>query len=359
MNNLLSLLQQNNKIPFHMPGHKRNAALLGNALPYALDITEIEGFDNLQRPQGLLLNTMHRAKSLWNSHATYLSVNGSTGAILAAVRAMTSPGDKIIVARNCHMSVFHAIELCSLVPAFLEPEWLPAWGIYGSVTQQAFDTARAQHPDAALCVLTSPTYEGILSEITTDLPMIIDAAHGAHLPLPAGDIIIHSLHKTLPALTQTALLHVNSPRVDLERLEHNLRIFQTSSPSYLLLASIAECVSLLEQHRTTWFPAWEQRLAAFYTHAKRWQNLALFDPCDRTKLLLRCEAKTAATLLRARNIEPEYAHETRLLLLTSPCDTDDMMHALTAALDNLDPKASPITRTFPTPTPPYRWFTDS
>jgi len=343
MNNLLHTLQHHNKIPFHMPGHKRNSALLGESLPYALDITEIEGFDNLQRPQGLLRDIMQRAQNFWGSDGAYISVNGSTGAILAGIRSMTCQGAKIIVARNCHMSVFHAIELCGLDPIIVEPEWLPAWGVYGAVTQESLDAACAAHPDATLCVVTSPTYEGVMSDIQTDLPLLIDAAHGAHLALPKADIVVHSLHKTLPALTQTALLHVQGQRVNRETLEHNLRIFQTSSPSYVLMASAEECILLLEQNHESWFKAWANRLDAFYTHAQRWQNLALFAPDDRSKLLIRCDAAHAAKFLRVRGIEPEYAHQNRLLLLTSPCDTDKMMMMLTQTLDKLDACAPSIT----------------
>jgi len=334
--NLLHSLNQNLRIPFHMPGHKRNTALLGESLPYALDITEIEGFDNLQHPQGVLLHIAQRAQALWQSDKTYLSVNGSTGAILAGIRAMTNPGDKIIVARNCHMSVFHAIELCNLKPVFLTPEWLPEWGVYGQVAQKNFDALCQKHPDAALCALTSPTYEGIISEIETDIPMLVDAAHGAHMALPKADIVVQSLHKTLPALTQTALLHVQGQRVDLKKLEHNLRIFQSSSPSYVLLASIEHCIALLEAYKEPWFLAWEKRLNNFYKRAQTWQHLELFQPCDRSKLLLKCDASAAAKFLREHNIEPEYAHENRLLLLTSPCDTNEMMQQLTQVLNQLD-----------------------
>ena len=330
-----------------MPGHKRNTALLGERLPYAIDITEIAGFDNLQHPQGILRDVMNRAQALWGSDAAYMSVNGATGAILAGIRAMTKPGDTVLVACNCHMSVFHAIELCGLHAVLLEPEWLTKWGMYGAVPQQVIDEAQTQHPHASLCVITSPTYEGVLSNVRSSIPLVIDAAHGAHLPLPNADLIVHSLHKTLPALTQTAMLHVRGNRVDHERLEHNLRIFQTSSPSYVLMASIAECVALLEEHKQAWFAAWEERLRKFYAHAKTWRNMELFcvgesaggfasAPTDPSKLLIRCDAEQAAMHLRKHNLEPEYAHQCRLLCLTSPCDTDDMMAELTQALDELD-----------------------
>jgi len=339
MNDLTPLhtaLANLNSIPFHMPGHKRHAALLGDVLPWAMDITEITGFDNLQHPEGMLRDIARRAAAFWGSRAAYLSVNGSTGAILAAIRAMTQPGDTILVARNCHMSVFHAIELCQLRPIFLAPEWLPAWGIYGAVSQAAIDQAFTTHPEAALCVITSPTYEGICSDITCPIPLFVDAAHGAHLPLPGADLACVSLHKTLPALTQTAMLHVMSRRVDIHKLEHQLRVFQTSSPSYLLMASAEQCIALLETQRDALFAAWEQRLAAFYAHAKQWKNLRLFYPDDRSKLLIQCRVANPYALLQKHRLEPEYIQHGRILFLTSPCDTDDMMLALTNALDELD-----------------------
>ena len=352
MTDLLRALEQNDAIPFHMPGHKRNAALLGGALPYALDITEIEDFDNLHNPQGILLDIMERARKYWGSDGAYLSVNGSTGSILAGVRAITRPGDTVLMARNCHIAVWHAVELCGLQPVILEPEWIDDWGIYGAVTQETLDQAMEECSEAncppQACVLTSPTYEGIRSELRCPIPLLVDAAHGAHLPLPNADMTVMSLHKTLPALTQTALLHVRGARVDRKRLERQLRIFQTSSPSYVLLASIGQCVALLEKH-PEWFDAWERRLDMFYAHARQWKNLCLFDQeHDRGKLLLRCDAGFAAAFLRAKRIEPEYARENLLLLMTSPCDTNGMMEQLTRALDELDGACPPA----PCPLPP-------
>jgi len=349
---LQTALTNLNSIPFHMPGHKRNAALLGDTLPWAMDITEITGFDNLQNPEGMLRDITRRAAAFWGSRAAYLSVNGSTGAIFAAIRAMTQPGDTVLVARNCHMSVFHAVELCQLRPIFLEPEWLPAWGIYGAVAQAAIDQALAAHPEAVLCVITSPSYEGVCSDIACPIPLFVDAAHGAHLPLPNADLACVSLHKTLPALTQTAMLHVMSERVDLPKLEHQLRVFQTSSPSYILMASAEQCVALLETQRDALFAAWEQRLAAFYAHVQRWKHLRLFLPDDRSKLLVQCTAANPYATLQQHHIEPEYIRRGSILFMTSPCDTDDMMLALTNALDELDAQCSDAERDKPQNDPP-------
>ncbi|MDR0531002.1 MAG: hypothetical protein LBG83_02930 [Oscillospiraceae bacterium] len=344
-------LQSLPPIPFHMPGHKRNLALLGDDLPWAADATEIAGLDHLQQPTGVLRGLAQRAAVLWGSRAAYLSVNGSTGAILAGVRALAPPGGEAIIARNCHMSVWHAAELCGLRLVVLEPEWLPAWGIYGAVAQEALDRALAEHPGAALCVITSPTYEGVVSRLRCPIPLFVDAAHGAHLPLPVCDLVTISTHKTLPALTQTALLHVMSDRVDLPRLEHQLRVFQSSSPSYVLMASVERCVALLEERREALFAAWRRRLEAVGSHAGQWRNLRLFLPDDRSKLLVQTHFDHADEALRARGIEPEYTQGRNLLFLTSPCDTDDMMRRLIEALDEIDrrPPGLPLP---PFPRPP-------
>jgi len=349
--------------PFHMPGHKRSP-LLGGGLPWQLDITEIAGFDNLNDPQGILLDLRCRAAAHWGAHDAWISVNGSTGAILAGIRATTKRGDTVLVARNCHISVFHALELCGLRPVFLEPEWLPAWGIYGVLPRRTLDAALRAHPEAALCVITSPTYEGILSPLDCPIPLFVDAAHGAHLPLPRADLVAVSLHKTLPALTQTALLLSRGPHADRESIARQMRVFQTSSPSYVLLACVAHCLDLLESHQPEWFAAWEARLDAFYTHARQWRRLRLFDaPHDRGKLLIRCDAEHAAAHLRSQKIEPEYARGNLLLLMTSCCDTDGAMARLTAALDALDANCPPAPEPAPRPAPlpedflddPSRW----
>lgn len=332
---LTQALKEINTIPFHMPGHKRNTALLGNTLPWKTDITEITGFDNLQNPEGVLRDLMRRAAALWGSKAAYLSVNGSTGAILAGLRAMVNHGDTVLIAKNCHMAVFHAAELCNLRVILLEPEWLPAWGVYGKITQEALKQALDEHPEASLCVITSPTYEGVCSELSCPIPLYVDAAHGAHLPLPRADLANVSTHKTLPALTQTALLHVLSERVDIPKLERQLRIFQTSSPSYVLMASMEQCVAMLEEQREELFAAWDLRLDEFYAHAQQWKNLRLFRPDDKSKLLVRC-GTGAGEFLHKYRIEPEYIHNGNALFMTSPCDTDEMMAALAAALDALD-----------------------
>lgn len=252
--------------PFHMPGHKRQKEAAKGVLAdiYGLDITEIDGFDNLHQAQGILREQQERAAKIYGSEKTYFLVNGSTGGILSAIAAVTKKGDRLLMARNCHRSVYHAVYLQELETSFLYPELVREYGIADAVAPEAVEQALEASQDIAAVVVTSPTYEGVAADIRkiADIvhrygkPLIVDEAHGAHFGFHeaypknsvelGADIVIHSVHKTLPAMTQAALLHVNGDRVDRDRLERNLRIFQTSSPSYVLMASISSCLGILE-----------------------------------------------------------------------------------------------------------------
>ena len=211
-------------IPMHMPGHKRNTDLLGNDLPYAGDITEIDGFDNLHdmETEGILNAIAKRASALYHAKFAFPLVNGSTGGILAAIRATAAPGDTVLAARNCHQSVYHAIELCELAHTSLLPPTDAVSGIYGSIRPEDVEAAFSKDPTIRAVILTSPTYEGVISDIKSiartvhryGATLIVDAAHGAHLGFhPAfpdsalqlgADAVVISLHKTLPSPSSTS-----------------------------------------------------------------------------------------------------------------------------------------------------------
>lgn len=253
--------------PFHMPGHKRNEESVKGALAgaYRLDITEIDGFDNLHRAEEIIKREQERAAGLYGSERTYFLVNGSTCGILAAIAAVIEKGGRILMSRNCHKSAYHGVYLQELETSYLYPN---NWGkceIAGEVAPESVEKALKEHPDIGAIMVTSPTYEGVVSDIKKiaaiahkyGKPLIVDEAHGAHFgfhkayPESAvklgADIVVHSLHKTLPSMTQTALLHVNGNLVDRRKLERYLRIFQTSSPSYVLMASISNCLDIMER----------------------------------------------------------------------------------------------------------------
>ncbi|MDE6384535.1 MAG: amino acid decarboxylase, partial [Eubacterium sp.] len=259
-------LKKLNKYPFHMPGHKRNGSLGINGCE--IDITEINGYDNLHSPNGSILDIETRLSRLYNSSHSFMLINGSTVGILSAIFAVTERGDKIIIARNCHKSVYSACFLRELEVTFIEPEYDKTNGYYTYIKQSVIDEAIKNNPEAKAVVITSPTYEGNISNISTDIPLIIDCAHGAHFGFgsfpeyPKGDIVVSSLHKTLPSLTQTAVLNVYN-RKFIDRVKMYLDIFETSSPSYVLMNSVSKCVEFLENSEEA-FDKYNRNLDDFY-----------------------------------------------------------------------------------------------
>lgn len=285
---------ENGVVPFHMPGHKRKNFdyLCGTS---KIDITEIDGFDNLHDASGVIARAEERAARLFGTISTRFLVGGSTAGILSAIRAMTRRNDAILVARNCHKSVFNAIEICGLRPFYVEPSCFDEYGFYGSVSPQKVKDALEKNNDIKLAVITSPTYEGVISDIKSiadicherGVLLFVDEAHGAHLGLSDcfeqsarnldADAVVNSLHKTLPSLTQTALLHVCSQRVDAKRVDVNLAMFQSSSPSYVLMSSIDGCVDYLCRNKDVVLSKWRDDLNVAREKLSHLKNVRLFD----------------------------------------------------------------------------------
>ncbi len=263
--------------PFHMPGHKRNINCGPFSEMFQIDITEIDGFDNLHQPEGIIKEAQERAAFLYHSRETYFLVNGSTAGILTAVSAVACRGRKLIIARNCHRAVYHSAFLNHLELEYIYPEIIKGFGLSDGIRAEQveekireiagyekIDIEQAGSVIAGI-VITSPTYDGILSDVrgivktahSYGIPVIVDQAHGAHFgfhpsfPVSAvaegADFVIHSVHKTLPSPTQTALLHHNSSYVSSETVRKYLRIYQSSSPSYPLMAGIDRCMEFLEK----------------------------------------------------------------------------------------------------------------
>ncbi|MBR4731644.1 MAG: aminotransferase class I/II-fold pyridoxal phosphate-dependent enzyme [Lachnospiraceae bacterium] len=274
--------------PYHMPGHKRRT--FGEMPPdvYEMDVTEIDGFDDLHAPEGILKDLQERVARLYGADESFCLVGGSTAGILAALSAALPEGGHLLMARNCHKSAYHAAYLRNLKLTYLLPDVMDEFGICDGLQPGEIERALENAPDVQAVLIVSPTYEGRISPVREIAKivhahgkiLIVDEAHGAHLGLagrarnrrglagdaiggPSGltgdvplqenscqagaDLVIHSVHKTLPAMTQTALLHVNGDRVDREKLRRFLRIYQSSSPSYVLMASIDNAVTMMEQ----------------------------------------------------------------------------------------------------------------
>lgn len=356
-----------NAYPFHMPGHKRQKQQ-GSLFPYNMDITEIDGFDNLHHAEGILAEAMERAAKFWGSRKRFFLVNGSSAGLLAGIRALTKRGDQVLMARGCHRAVYHAVELCGLHPLYIQAEWVEEMQISGSIQPETVEKHLQENPNCKLVILTSPTYEGVVSDIAAIAQIVhgygayllVDEAHGAHLGFHEGfpdtavhlgaDVVVQSLHKTLPCPTQTAILHVCTEQVDVTEVGRQLSVFQTSSPSYVFMAEIDGCISLLEQERESLFAAYEKRLASFYEKMEKLQHIRLCQPKnsplvfghDRGKLLFftgNCNLSGVqlSDILREKyELEMEMSLSLHTLAMTSIFDTDEGMERLAKAILEID-----------------------
>jgi len=296
-------------VSFHMPGHKGSALYrrmgYGKFLDNFMDcdVTEIIGADNLFQTEGIIKESMERYAELYGVKKTYLLINGTSGGILAAMMASVPKGKKIIMARNCHKSVFNGLVLADIQPVYAYPEMIDEYSISGKISPEEIDSLLAENSDAEAVILPSPNYYGICSDIETIAEkvhkhgkiLIVDQAHGAHLPFfskygiknmpksaeeAGADMVICSTHKTLASLTQSAVLNLNSDRVDPYILEDKLQMIESTSPSYVLMASLDINASLLSEHGEELFRQWEKNLNIFYDRADSIKGLKYIDKID-------------------------------------------------------------------------------
>ena len=385
--------------PLHMPGHKRNP-LFPQPDAYKSDITEIPGFDSLYEESGPLLSLKERVQRLYHSENSFLLVNGSTGGLLTAIRSATKRGDTVLMARNCHCAVYHAIRMFGLHAESIQP-YCDIYGIAEGIrleqVQKALERCNLPESDSdaqratlasackrpSLVILTSPTYEGRISELKAisdylheqNIPLLVDEAHGAHLSLhptfegsavaAGADLVVQSLHKTLPALTQTALLHVNGPLVSLDRVRTNFKMLQTSSPSFLLLSSVDQCISALEERSDELFLTLQQNLLNFYEITKRLKQLHVITPakyesecdmpqpsadtasqpvsltCDPSRIVVTTPATLTGLQLAERfkkdfGIELEASAPRHIIAITGIADTKETFERFAKALLAID-----------------------
>lgn len=300
-------------VSFHMPGHK--GAALYKRLGYEqflnhmmdCDITEIEGADNLFQADSIIKSTMEAYKELYEVRKSYLLVNGTSCGLIAAIMASVKPEGKLIMARNCHKSVFNALTLGNISPVYAYPELIEEFGISGEILPEEIERLLKQNPDAEAVIIPSPNYYGICSDIEkiaeivhhSGKILIVDQAHGAHLkffsslkgdnlkenrnqnllPRPAeecgADIVVNSIHKTLASFTQSAVMNVVTDQVDLDVLEDKLQTVESTSPSYLLMGSLDINAELLKTTGSKLINDWRENLIDFYKQAETIQGLRI------------------------------------------------------------------------------------
>ena len=351
----LKLYLGTDPLPMHMPGGKRNPDFVSQA--FMRDITEIGGFDNLHSPTGILKDMEDCAATIWNARNAFISVNGSTALILAAIwsASILYPNTKILTAMNCHLSVWNALALSggNVVP--LMPAFDPQFPFSGPVTPAEIENILVRNPKIKTVIITSPTYEGVISDteqiykITRryDACLITDCAHGAHLgiddgffgPDAAGDIVIKSLHKTLNAPTQTAVMLTDKDCPVPEGVIMNfIDIFETTSPSYVLLGGISRCIASLNKNEDIMRP-WENGIIYAEENLSALKNYRFWQaPCrERSKLVILGDGLKLANNLRCDyNVECEAAFSTHLIAMTGIGDTEDSIKRFCDAVIRLD-----------------------
>lgn len=264
---LMKYINEKN-VPFHMPGHKMGLFYSGLSLKnfMELDLTELPGTDNLHDANSCINEAQTLASIAFGADETFFLVNGTTSGIHAAILSCCNMGDKVIMARDCHKSVYTGIILAGAIPIYFYPNVNKEYYIPEDYDELEIKNIIENNSDAKCIVLTRPTYYGVCYNIKKisklakqrNIIVIIDEAHGAHLRfsrlLPksalelGADITIQSAHKTLPALTQTSYLHIKKGLVDVQKLKFYLTSLQSSSPSFVLLTYLDMARDIMEIH---------------------------------------------------------------------------------------------------------------
>ncbi len=369
--NQINILTARRPHSFAMPGHKRNFEMCPflEKLGADIDITEVDGADNLMQACGMLKTVESCLAKLFSSKATFMLVNGATAGILASIGAVACRGDKILIASNCHKSVHSAVELFGLESVQIMPEYDKESMTFMGVDPAKVEKYFEQIGEIKAIVLTSPTYDGMISDIQSiaDIALrygallVVDEAHGSHLSFDkssnksavqlGGDIVVNSLHKTLPSLTQTAVVHIASDRVDKAKLKRQINIFQSSSPSYILMSSIDGCAQFLSDS-DKYFLDFKVNLDNFYSrccadgkkvfkhvHVHTFADSGILSH-DRSKILISADGKISGEQIKHElmeyGIEVEMSDIVKVTLLSSVCNRKCDFDVLYQSLEKID-----------------------
>lgn len=330
-------------VPFQMPGHKGR---IEEAI-YKYDLTEIEGTDNLTNPKGILLDTMRVISDTFGSAHSFISVNGATGAMLGALSTAFKPGDEMIMMRNSHICIYDGVFLLGLKPSYLYPQEDLIAQLEELVTEETKGV-----------VLTSPSFYGEVIEddvfqwiIDRELILVVDESHGSHLQLideelssmRYADIVVHSFHKTLPSMTQTAIMHLCTNRFSLSYAQKNMKLFQSTSPNYVLMRSLDIATDIYINHGVELMENLLEMCATFKVKLEAetdFQVIYKEGKQDKTRLLLRHkESVDYADIdkqLRRMGIQTEFQSQLGLLLMPSIMTIQEDFDRLLEAMKELE-----------------------
>ena len=363
--NKLEEIKDNKLISFHVPGHKMGKIFkkLGyeNILNriYTLDTTEIDGTDNLHNAQEIIKESQERAAQVFNSDKTIYLVNGSTCGIQAAIMSICPPESKLIVNRDCHQSVINACILGDVTPVYIDTEVCTNTNIIQGVKVENVKGVIDDNLDAKAIILTHPTYYGMtynLEEICTyahdkNITVIVDEAHGAHLDLSdrlpksaikqGADIVIQSTHKTLPAFTQSSMIHIKGDKIDERKLLSILRIIESSSPSYMLLSSLELAVDIYDKYGKDLMEELLNIIENFKFKFNHKKEILIYNEMDKTKVFISLKEigitgyELDEILRNEYNIQVELSNYYGVLLICTIGNNKEDFNSLEIALEDI------------------------
>lgn len=355
--------KKSNRTLFTTPSHGQGdfvapetAKMIGRRF-FSCDYSEIEGFDNLAKPTGIIKLAQDDAAKIYGAKNTFFLTNGSTSGVIAAMLAILNKNDKVLIARNCHKSVYNGLVLTGAVPVWVMPHYNRDWGVYEPVNYDYIEETLHRNRDIKLFIMTNPTYEGLMTDVYRvshickkyGVKLLVDEAHGAlwnfHKALgtpsliQGADIVVQSLHKTAGALNPSALLHLSKDTdIDAGKIQKSLNLITTTSPSYPLLVNIEGTINYLNSVKG------KENLSDLVKHVNRLirtlksiPNLEVYSyNNDVTKLLVKVTNMSgfelSDILFEKYNIEDELANEKSVLLLTGLGTTKSKLKKIEKAL---------------------------
>lgn len=358
--------KKSNRTLFTTPSHGQgdfvapeSAKMLGRKF-FSCDYSEAEGFDNLARPTGIIKLAQDEAARIYGSKYTFFLTNGSTSGIVAAMLSMLNRNDKVLIARNCHKSVYNGLVLTGAIPIWIMPHYNSDWGIYEPLDYEYIEETIQRNRDIKLFIMTNPTYEGLMTDVYRvsaicrkyGVKLLVDEAHGAlwdfHKALgtpslmQGADVVVQSLHKTAGALNPSALLHVSKESdITQKAFQDALNLITTSSPSYPILMNIESTISYLSMQKG------REQLAEHVKYVNRLvralkniPNLEVFSyNNDVTKILVKITNMSgyelSDILFEKYNIEDELANEKSVLFLTGLGTSKSKLKKLEKALTEI------------------------
>ncbi len=333
--------------------------MLGNRV-FKCDYSELEGFDNLANPIGIIKTSQDNAAEIYGAKSTFYLTNGATSGIIAAMFSVLRKNDKVLIARNCHKSVYNGLVLTSAVPVWIMPQYNKEWGIFESIDIDYLEEILSGNRDIKAFIMTNPAYEGYMSDIYRissickkyDVVLIVDEAHGALwnfnklLGTPAllqgADIVVQSLHKTAGALNPSALLHISrNSNINPKTVQQALNLITTTSPSYPLLVNIESSIEYLNSNKgRQYVHNLVKNINRMIRSLKTIPNLEVYsNNNDVTKVLVKVTNlsgyELSDILFEKYGIEDELANEKSVLFLLGVGTTKSKLNKLEKSLFDL------------------------